>query len=236
MAATSTVLLNPQLTNHLCGATRKGHFEGVLLVVSKLLNRIQPDVVVFGEKDYQQYIILKQMAIELLYPTDVLACPIIREPSGLAMSSRNARLSDRGREAAMLLYRSLQVFKSQFAKLSPPDIPKADLISANGKSDLEIHPEVVRFRAELTELEEVVGDIIISNGMNSIDYVQILDSETLQPVTARTRSIICGLAVYTDKVRLIDNMVLPVYDDPDEMEMPPDGIKAEVKVPPGASP
>lgn len=195
---TSTVLLNPSLTRHLCGATRAGHFEGVLLVVSKLMNKIQPDVVVFGEKDYQQYIILKRLTRELLYPIDVLACPIIREESGLAMSSRNARLSDKGIESGLLLYRALQIFRQEFDKGNP-----------GSPADQE-DPEEGRDRLQkwLSEMEEVVAEVILTSPDNKIDYVQILDAETLNPVHPGTRQIICGLAVHVEQVRLIDNMVL----------------------------
>jgi pantoate--beta-alanine ligase len=169
---TTTVLLNKNLTQNLCGATRTGHFEGVLLVVSKLVNRIQPDVVVFGEKDYQQYIILKRMVDELLYPTDVLACPIIREESGLAMSSRNTKLSEKGRKDAAFLYKSLLLFHDEYKK-----------IRNDGK--IESEEKLKKLEGQLVDLERKLKSFITEKIPCRIDYVQILDAEILHTITSK---------------------------------------------------
>ena len=196
---TSIVLLNPLLTQNLCGATRKGHFEGVMLVVSKLLNLIQPDVAVFGEKDYQQYIILSGLVDELLYPIKVLACPIIREDSGLAMSSRNARLTEDGLVTASKLYKSLKLFKSDYIQFK-----KEHGIDLEKKENLDLLMSFINLS------EKKMIKMINENVSTHIDYVQILDAETLHLPTKNTKKLLAALAVYLEKVRLIDNIVVPI--------------------------
>lgn len=100
-------ILETDISQGLCGASRPGHFEGVLTVVLKLLNIIGPARAYFGEKDYQQYLLIRKMAQALFLDTEIIPCPILREASGLAMSSRNRRLSPEGLERAPLLYRAL---------------------------------------------------------------------------------------------------------------------------------
>jgi pantoate--beta-alanine ligase len=104
---TDTRITVPELSNILCGRFRPGHFSGVATVVTKLLINVQPDVALFGEKDYQQLLIVRRMVEDLRIPVDIVGMPIVREPDGLAMSSRNAYLNGEERRRAPLIYRSL---------------------------------------------------------------------------------------------------------------------------------
>ncbi|MFN3603658.1 MAG: pantoate--beta-alanine ligase [Leptonema sp. (in: bacteria)] len=170
----------PSLTNKLCGIYRPGHFQGVLLVVLKLFHLVEPDKAYFGEKDYQQYKIIKQMVKELDMQISIVGCPLVREESGLAMSSRNARLSKEGREDALLIYRSLQIAKQEFLK---------------GETNCEV-------------LKEIIKDIIETGKLNKVEYIEIIDSETLESQTVAKSENLIAVSVYTENVRLIDNIKL----------------------------
>lgn len=170
----------PELTNKLCGKFRPGHFQGVLLIVLKLFHLVEPHKAYFGKKDYQQYLIIKQMVKDLDLNISIIGCPLIREESGLAMSSRNARLSEKGKEDALLIYRALQIAKQEFEK---------------GEKNSET-------------LKEIIKDVIETGKLNRVEYIEIVDKETLESQAFAKKENIIAVAVYTENVRLIDNIEL----------------------------
>ena len=176
-----------QLSAGLCGMNRPVHFSGVATIVSKLFNIIQPDFAIFGEKDFQQLVIIKQMTADLHYPTTIIGHPIVREKSGLAMSSRNAYLTDRERDVAGSLYAALSAIRQE-ARTSEGQHTVAKLI-------------------------EMAKNIITRHDECSIDYIDIVDSDTLKSSTAISRlSRAVGAIKINDRIRLIDNLAL--YDEP----------------------
>ncbi|MFU8812547.1 MAG: pantoate--beta-alanine ligase [Balneolaceae bacterium] len=170
-----------QLNNHLCGASRPGFFEGVLLVVNKLFNLVQPDVAVFGQKDYQQYQIIRQMAREFHHPVEVLAAPIVRANDGLALSSRNAYLSSEERALAPGLYRSLQYIERQIRS----GVTEPRLLIEHQKDELQ------------------------AKGFK-IDYLNLFHRELLKPATVleEGENYILAGAVIIGETRLIDNVLI----------------------------
>ncbi|MFD1673894.1 pantoate--beta-alanine ligase [Alicyclobacillus fodiniaquatilis] len=174
------------MSDVLCGKSRPGHFDGVATVVMKLLNIVRPDSAYFGQKDAQQVAIIRQMAVDLNLDVEIVACPIVREPSGLAMSSRNVYLSDAEREAATVLHTSLQ---------------RAALLVNAGEKDIS------RILSQVTEM-------IQAQPRAQIDYVEVVDAATLQPVEVVAQTSLLALAVYFGKTRLIDNCRL----EPSEKE------------------
>ncbi len=163
----------------LCGTSRAGHFEGVVTVVLKLFNLAQPTLAVFGEKDYQQLAVIRRMVRDLHVQVEVASGPIVREPDGLAMSSRNAYLNPAQREQALALHRALDEAEQS---LQPGSDPAA--LIARTRAALEQQP---------------LGDI---------DYVDLLDASELTPVTALDRPVVLAMAVRFGATRLIDNRVL----------------------------
>ncbi len=170
----------PELTNKLCGKFRPNHFQGVLLIVNKLFHLVKPDKAYFGKKDYQQYLIIKRMVEDLNMDISIVGCPLVREENGLAMSSRNVRLSDKEKEDALLIYRSLQIAKQEFLK---------------GEKNSEV-------------LREIIKDIIETGKNNKVEYVEIVDPETLESQKVAKSKNMIAVAVYTGNVRLIDNIEL----------------------------
>lgn len=165
------------LGDHLCGASRPGHFQGVLTVVAKLFNICQPDLAFFGEKDAQQLAIIRRMVTDFNFPVEIVPCPIIREADGLAMSSRNVYLSEQERAAALSLSRSLE---------------KAwQALEAGERS--------------AGAIRDIIHSGISAEPLARIDYVEVVDSETLQPVATISSSILAAVAVFFGKTRLIDN-------------------------------
>jgi pantoate--beta-alanine ligase len=177
----------PTLASHLCGPFRPGHFEGVATVVTKLLALTGPCVAVFGRKDYQQLAIIRRLVTDLFLPTEVLGHPIVREPDGLAMSSRNAYLSKEERARALGLSRGLA---------------RAEELWAHGERNAKTLRDAVR--------DEV------SRGATSIDYVEVADPESLTPLPdgalAGGRPLV-AIACRIGTTRLLDNRVL---GEPDE--------------------
>ncbi len=166
------------LTDGLCGPHRPGHFDGVATVVTKLFNILPADQAFFGEKDYQQLVVIRAMARDLNLPIEIVACPTVREPDGLALSSRNAYLSPAERAQALSLSRSLFAARDQIAQ---------------GARDV-------------TAIENGIRSSIRSAGPIKIEYVAIVDPETLAPLkTIDGPARIC-LAVRIGTCRLIDNI------------------------------
>jgi pantoate--beta-alanine ligase len=168
-----------ELTSPLCGASRPGHFNGVTTVVAKLFNIVGPNRAYFGQKDYQQVTVLRKMATDLCMPLEVIICPIVREPDGLAMSSRNAYLNPAERQAALVLSRALRLAEERLAQ---------------GE----------RQGARLTA---TLRDCIAKEPLARIDYVAVCDPQTLREVAQIAGTVLVALAVYIGKTRLIDNAI-----------------------------
>lgn len=168
------------LTSGLCGASRPGHFDGVATVVAKLFGMVQPDVAFFGQKDAQQVAVIQRMVLDLNLPVRIRPVPTVREADGLALSSRNTYLSPIEREAALLLSRTLFWAEAQV---------KA------GERDLSA------LRAEMIARIE-------AEPLARIDYVEIVDPITLQPMTQLKGPALAALAVRIGSTRLIDNLRL----------------------------
>jgi pantoate--beta-alanine ligase len=169
-----------QLQDPLCGPSRPGHFRGVATVVLKLFNIVQPELAYFGDKDAQQWRILRRMTIDLDLPLQLRIVPTVREPDGLAMSSRNRYLDPTQRQNATVLWKALTHAKT--------------LIRQGERS-----PRVIE--GEMRELIRATPDA-------GLDYARVLDSETLQPVDTIERPALAALAVYFGTTRLIDNATL----------------------------
>lgn len=168
------------LSDKLCGRSRPGHFRGVTTVVSKLFHIVEPDLAFFGQKDAAQVAIIRHMVRDLNYPVEIVVCPIVREADGLAMSSRNAYLDSQQRKSVLVLYRSLIEVQQHFD-----------------------HGE--RIPARLIEAGQRV-----TRGEPSVrlDYFEIVDPVTLDPVVDLSRSALVAVAAFVGNARLIDNIVL----------------------------
>jgi len=176
----SVVSVPGELTHVLEGASRPGHFDGVSTVVCKLFNMVQPDVAVFGQKDYQQSLVVQKMVYDLALPIEVMIAPISRDEDGLALSSRNQYLSVEQRAIAPKLYVVLQ------------DIA---LAIASGNQD---------FKA----LTDIATQRLIGEGFDSVDYLQVCDAVTLQAVGATSKSVVILAVVRLGATRLLDNQVV----------------------------
>jgi pantoate--beta-alanine ligase len=168
------------LSQGLCGASRPGHFKGVATVVLKLLNQVAPQAAVFGEKDYQQLMVIRRMAADLNLDTEIIGRPIVREPDGLAMSSRNTYLNPEDRASALCLYRAL--------------LAARELVASGARSRQDILA--------------AVGQIINAAPGAGIDYVALVDPTTLREVEAIQDEARLLLAVWINNTRLIDNTLL----------------------------
>jgi pantoate--beta-alanine ligase len=174
-----TIVRVEKVTRNLCGRSRPTHFQGVTTVVMMLFEIVMPHVAIFGEKDYQQLVTIKQMVKDLRMSVEVVGLPTVREADGLAMSSRNAYLLPEERKAALSLYRSLQKAKELLQKGER----KADRI-----------------------LDEIKG-VLQSEPLVRIDYAQVCDARTLQYMDRIEGDVVVALAAYLGKTRLIDNLV-----------------------------
>ena len=164
----------------LCGASRPGHFDGVATVVAKLFNIVRPDVALFGRKDYQQLAVIRRMTSDLNMPVDIIGMPIVREADGLAMSSRNAYLSQSERHSALCLFRAIKRARSLYAE---------------GERSVAA---LVRETRAVIEQESVAV----------IDYVEFRDGKLLHELEVANSSTLLALAVKIGQTRLIDNTVL----------------------------
>lgn len=162
--------------NKLCGKTRTGHFDGVCTVVLKLFNIVQPDYAFFGQKDAQQVVIVKKMVKDLNVPVEIIQCPIVREESGLALSSRNKYLSEEGKKDALVLSTILKNIKSCFEK---------------GITDV-------------SALKETAYSFL--NDKHDMEYLEILNKNTLEEEKNASKDSIALIACRVDGVRLIDNI------------------------------
>jgi pantoate--beta-alanine ligase len=168
------------LTEPLEGLMRPGHFRGVTTVVAKLFNGVQPARAYFGQKDAQQAAVIRRMARDLNFPLEVIVCPTVREPDGLALSSRNAYLSLEQRRAAPVLYRALNVAREAY---------KA------GERDGE-------------KLRELMRETLAAEPLAMVQYVSCADYDTLQELETVSGNALLSMAVFVGKTRLIDNVVL----------------------------
>lgn len=168
------------LSEKLDGRSRPGHFRGVTTVVAKLFHILEPAAAFFGQKDAAQLAVIRKMVRDLNFPVEIVACPIVREPDGLAMSSRNAYLNREERVHALVLHRSLQRVLQEF---QAGERIRVRLISA-AKEIFAREPEVV------------------------LDYFEIVDPDTLDPMERISRPALVAVAAYVGSTRLIDNIVL----------------------------
>ena len=168
------------LSERLCGKSRPGHFRGVTTVVAKLFHIAEPDAAFFGQKDAAQVAIIRRMVRDLSMPVTIEACPIVRDPDGLAISSRNAYLSPQERRSALVLYRSLLRVQELFAR---GERTSTNLVAA-AKHEFASEPGV------------------------RLDYVELVDPETLQPEAAVNKRALVAVAAFVGQTRLIDNVLL----------------------------
>lgn len=169
------------LSDNLCGARREGHFRGVCTVCTKLFNIVGPDRAYFGQKDAQQLSIIKKLVLDLNIPVEIVACPIVREDDGLAMSSRNTYLSTDERKAALCL--SEAIFEGE---------------------------KMAKEGFSVKEVLEKMEEIISSEKLAKIDYISAVDLETIKDVDNFNKDTLVAIAVYIGKTRLIDNFIYEV--------------------------
>lgn len=179
LPAHNTYVVMETLTDALCGASRPGHFRGVCTVVTKLFNIVQPDRAFFGQKDAQQLAIIKRMVADLNMNVTVVGCPIVREDDGLAKSSRNAYLSAEEREAALVLSRAIRAGQ--------------DAVEAGER--------------DAAALRALMTGVVEAEPLARIDYIEVVDGLTMQPVTAIGSTALVAMAVYIGNTRLIDNFL-----------------------------
>ena len=165
-----------ELSDTLCGISRTIHFKGVCTVVAKLFNIIQPTNAYFGEKDAQQLAIIRKMVYDLNFPINIIGVPIVRESDGLAKSSRNTYLSSEERKAATILYKAIQMGK-----------------------------QTIKRGASADSIINTMTEIINTEPLAKIDYVSVVDANTMQPVHEITSPVLVAMAVYIGSTRLIDN-------------------------------
>jgi pantoate--beta-alanine ligase len=169
-----------ELALPLCGASRPGHFDGVATVVAKLFNIVQPDLALFGKKDFQQMAIIRRMVADLSQPVEIVGMPIVREKDGLAMSSRNAYLTEDQRRSALCLSRAIRLVRERYAA---------------GERDA-------------TTLLSTARELIQAEPAAAIDYLEFRDAGTLETVSKVSATTLMALAVKIGITRLIDNTVL----------------------------
>lgn len=176
----STYVNVERLSEPLCGKSRPGHFRGVTTVVAKLFNAVKPHLAVFGAKDAQQALLVRRMARNLDYDLEVVVLPTVREPDGLAMSSRNSYLSPSDRREAPVLYRALQ---------------QAEKLIAQGERDPK-------------KVVEAISRLIMRGSAARVEYVSIVDADNLGEVPEIRGEVLIALAAFFGKTRLIDNILV----------------------------
>lgn len=169
-----------RLTDTLCGPCRPGHFDGVATVVAKLFNIVQPDVAYFGQKDAQQLAVIRRMVRDLDFPLRIVGCPTVREPDGLALSSRNAMLSPDERQRAAALYRAL----------------------------IDARRRILAGEHDPAAVVAGMRRIVEAANPAKIDYISVVDPETMQPVERVAGPVLIALAVRIGSTRLIDNLTV----------------------------
>ena len=174
-----TLISVPVVSEGLCGASRPGHFDGVSTVVSKLLNIVQPDLAIFGEKDFQQLAVIRKMSQDLCLPVQIMGEPIVRADDGLALSSRNGYLNEEQRRSAPFLYQTLP----------------------------HIEQKIISGRRDFAAIIDEARVALVDAGLKP-DYLDLRDAETLQPATRDTQDMIILAAVFLGTTRLIDNLRL----------------------------
>jgi len=187
-----TWVLVEGLSEKLDGRSRPGHFRGVTTIVAKLFHILEPDTAFFGHKDAAQLAVIRRMVQDLNFPVEIVACPIVREPDGLAMSSRNAYLNREERVRALVLQRSLEKVRRQFLA---GERSSAKLIAA-AKEVFSSEPEV------------------------RLDYFEVVDPDTLDPVGQISQKTLVAVAAYVGATRLIDNLVLDGVSAQRQMDSP----------------
>jgi pantoate--beta-alanine ligase len=170
----------PALETRLCGAYRPGHFRGVLTVVAKLFHLAAPDVAVFGQKDLQQSVLVRRMVRDLDFPVRIVVAPIVREPDGVAMSSRNVYLEPAGRAAAPVLYRALQAGKRAFEE----GAATSDAILAAAR------------------------DVVAAAPLVRLQYLELVDADMLTAAAVPAAGQALAIAAHIGSTRLIDNLIL----------------------------
>jgi pantoate--beta-alanine ligase len=171
-----------KLSQPLCGRSRPGHFRGVATVCAKLFNIVQPDVAFFGQKDAQQAALIRRMAADLNFPLKIIICPTVRQPDGLALSSRNQYLSPQEKKDAVCLYKSLR---------------KCRQMVALG----ETRPKKI-----IAQMRKILS----APASAKIEYIEIVDAKTLQPLIKIDRPALVAIAVRIGSTRLIDNILIDV--------------------------
>ncbi len=175
-----TYVINEQLSGKLCGRTRPTHFKGVTTIVAKLFNIVDADYAVFGQKDAQQALIIRNMARDLNFHTRIVVAPIVREADGLAMSSRNKYLTPNQRKQALVLNKSLR---------------RVETLWREGERDID------RLKAETAAAIESMPEC-------RVDYISFVDADTLESAGENSKKILLALAVFVGRTRLIDNTLL----------------------------
>jgi pantoate--beta-alanine ligase len=168
------------LSEKLDGRSRPGHFHGVTTVVAKLFHVIEPDAAFFGQKDAAQVAVISKMVRDLNFPVEIVVCPIVREPDGLAMSSRNAYLNTEERQRALVLHRSLQQVEEVFRA----------------------------GQREAVRLIEAGRAVIAQEPHVRLDYFEVINPETLEPIVLISKPTLVAVAAYVGSTRLIDNLIL----------------------------
>ncbi len=179
---TSFKIIPIELTDCLCGRTRAGHFDGVALIITKLFNIVKPNIALFGKKDFQQFLIIKKLVVDFNFEVEILGHEIVREKSGLAMSSRNQNLDESAKNKAAEIFKVLKEIKEE----------------------VEINPQNINLILEKKQRK------LLESGFEKIDYLEIRDEKNLDLVTNFSDKITARIfvAVYLQGVRLIDNLAL----------------------------